>query len=40
MPGVLIRYAMLAESAAPSDQALDDIAHQLFLPLVRYHASL
>ncbi|WP_188895097.1 TetR/AcrR family transcriptional regulator [Microlunatus endophyticus] len=40
MPGVLIRYAMLAERAAPSDQALDDIAHQLFLPLVRYHASL
>lgn len=40
MPGVLIRYAMLAERTAPSDQALTDIAHQLFLPLVRYHAAL
>jgi AcrR family transcriptional regulator len=40
MPGALIRYTMIAERAAPSDQALEDIAHQLFLPLVRYHASL
>lgn len=39
MPGVLIRYHMITERAAPSDQALDDIANQLFLPLVRYHAS-
>jgi AcrR family transcriptional regulator len=40
MPGTLIRYSMIAERAAPSDQALETIAHQLFLPLVRYHASL
>lgn len=39
MPGMLIRYAMIAERAAPSDEALDHIANQLFLPLVRYHAS-
>lgn len=40
MPGMLIRYSMIAERAAPSDQALEHIAHQLFLPLVHYHASL
>ncbi|XVQ16148.1 TetR/AcrR family transcriptional regulator [Spirillospora sp. CA-255316] len=40
MPGMLIRYSMIAERTAPSDQALDHIAHQLFLPLVKYHASL
>ena len=40
MPGALIRYNMIAERAAPSDQALEHIARQLFLPLVRYHASL
>ncbi len=40
MPGMLIRYSMLAERTAPSDQALENIAHQLFLPLVRHHASL
>ncbi|MDP4505845.1 TetR/AcrR family transcriptional regulator [Nonomuraea turcica] len=40
MPGMLIRYSMIAERSAPSDQALDHIAHQLFLPLVHYHASL
>ncbi|HZE38649.1 MAG TPA: TetR/AcrR family transcriptional regulator [Stackebrandtia sp.] len=39
MPGVLIRYSMIAERAAPSDRELQNIAHQLFLPLVRYHAS-
>lgn len=39
MPGVLIRYSMIAERTAPSDQALEHIAHQLFLPLVRHHAS-
>jgi AcrR family transcriptional regulator len=40
MPGMLIRYSMIAERSAPSGQALDHIAHQLFLPLVHYHASL
>ena len=40
MPGVLIRYSMIAERTAPSDEALERIAYQLFLPLVRYHASL
>jgi AcrR family transcriptional regulator len=40
MPGMLIRYSMIAERSAPSDQALDHIAHQLFLPLVKYHAAL
>lgn len=40
MPGALIRYTMIAERTAPSDQALDHIANQLFIPLVRYHASL
>ncbi|GAB3404041.1 TetR/AcrR family transcriptional regulator [Flindersiella endophytica] len=40
MPGALIRYSMLVERAAPSDQALEHLANQLFLPLVRYHASL
>lgn len=40
MPGMLIRYSMIAERATPSDQALEHIARQLFLPLVRYHASL
>jgi AcrR family transcriptional regulator len=40
MPAMLIRYSMIAERAAPSDQALDHITHQLFLPLVHYHASL
>ncbi|WP_027946593.1 TetR/AcrR family transcriptional regulator [Amycolatopsis taiwanensis] len=40
MPGALIRYNVIAERAAPSEQALEQIAHQLFLPLVRYHASL
>lgn len=40
MPGTLIRYSMIAERAAPSDQALEHIAHQLFLPLVRHHAAL
>jgi AcrR family transcriptional regulator len=39
MPGVLIRYAMIAERAAPSDQALESIARQLFLPLAHYHAA-
>ncbi|MGW3958334.1 TetR/AcrR family transcriptional regulator [Amycolatopsis sp. NPDC005003] len=39
MPGALIRYHMIAERAAPSDQALEEIATQLFLPLVRHHAS-
>lgn len=39
MPGVLIRYAMLAERVAPSDEDLENIARQLFLPLVRHHAS-
>jgi hypothetical protein len=40
MPGVLIRYSMIAERSAPSDRELESIAHQLFLPLVRYYASL
>lgn len=40
MPGVLIRYSMIADRAAPSDDELENIAHQLFLPLVRHHASL
>lgn len=40
MPGVLLRYSMLAERRPPSEAALADIADQLFLPLVRYHASL
>jgi AcrR family transcriptional regulator len=40
MPARLIRYAMIAERTAPSDQALEHLAHQLFLPLVHYHASL
>ncbi|MFI6738187.1 TetR/AcrR family transcriptional regulator [Nonomuraea sp. NPDC050451] len=40
MPGALIRYNMISERAAPSDQALEHIANQLFLPLVRHHASL
>ncbi|GAA3566238.1 hypothetical protein GCM10022222_57650 [Amycolatopsis ultiminotia] len=39
MPGTLIRYNMITERIAPSDQMLDDITNQLFLPLVRYHAS-
>jgi AcrR family transcriptional regulator len=39
MPGTLIRYSMIAERAAPSDEALERIAYQLFLPLVHYHAS-
>lgn len=38
MPGMLIRYSMLAERTAPSDEALDHIARQLFLPLVHHHA--
>lgn len=40
MPGTLIRYSMLTERAAPSDEALEHLAHELFLPLVRYHAAL
>ncbi len=40
MPGVLLRYSMLAERRPPSEAALADIADQLFLPLVRHHASL
>ena len=40
MPGMLIRYSMIAERAAPSDEALEHIADQLFLPLVLYHAAL
>jgi AcrR family transcriptional regulator len=40
MPAMLIRYSMIAERTAPSDKALEHIAHQLFLPLVQYHASL
>ncbi|HEX5404932.1 MAG TPA: TetR-like C-terminal domain-containing protein [Pseudonocardiaceae bacterium] len=40
MPGTLIRCSMIAERAVPSDQALEHIAYQLFLPLVRHHASL
>jgi len=40
MPGELIRYSMIVERTAPSDQALEHIAQQLFLPLVHYHASL
>ncbi|WP_277991976.1 hypothetical protein [Amycolatopsis sp. MtRt-6] len=39
MPGALIRYRMLVERATPADQALEEIATQLFLPLVRHHAS-
>lgn len=39
MPGMLIRYSMIAERSAPSSEALDRIANQLFLPLIRYHAS-
>jgi hypothetical protein len=37
---MLIRYSMIAECAAPSDEALEHIADQLFLPLVRDHAAL
>lgn len=40
MPGALIRYSMIAERATPTDRALEDIANQLFLPLVRHHAAL
>lgn len=40
MPGILIRYSMIAERSAPSDEALDHIAQQLFLPLVRFHTAL
>jgi AcrR family transcriptional regulator len=40
MPGMLIRYSMIAERTAPSDRSLERIAHQLFLPLAHYHASL
>lgn len=40
MPGVLIRYSMIAERVAPSDQVLKNIADHLFLPLVAHHASL
>lgn len=40
MPGMLIRYSMIAERSAPSDETLDRIAHQLFLPLVRFHTAL
>ncbi|QDZ15217.1 TetR/AcrR family transcriptional regulator [Humibacter ginsenosidimutans] len=39
MPGMFVRYSMLAERTAPSDEALARIAHELFLPLVRYHAA-
>lgn len=39
MPGMLIRYSMLAERAAPSDEALEHLAHQLFMPLVQYHTA-
>ena len=39
MPGALIRYRTIVERAVPSGQALDEIANQLFLPLVRHHAS-
>ncbi len=39
MPGALIRYSMVADRVAPSDQALEHIATQLFLPLVRHHAG-
>lgn len=40
MPGALIRYHMIIERAVPSEQALDHIADQLFLPLVHHHAAL
>lgn len=40
MPGMLIRYAMIAERTAPSDEALERIAGQLFVPLVHHHANL
>jgi AcrR family transcriptional regulator len=40
MPGVLIRYTMIAERAAPSSEALEHITQQLLLPLLRHHASL
>ncbi|MHA7984781.1 TetR/AcrR family transcriptional regulator [Rathayibacter sp. CAU 1779] len=40
MPGMFIRYSMLAERIAPSSEELEHVAHQLFLPLVRYHAGL
>jgi AcrR family transcriptional regulator len=39
MPVMLVRYSMIAERAAPSDEALEHIARQLFLPLVRYHGG-
>jgi hypothetical protein len=40
MPGALIRYHMIIERAVPSEQVLDHIADQLFLPLVHHHAQL
>jgi len=39
MPGMLIRYSMIAERTAPSDETLENLASQLFLPLVRHHAA-
>lgn len=40
MPGMLVRYSMIAERTAPSDEELERIAHQLFVPLVHHHAPL
>jgi len=39
MPGTLVRYTMVAERTKPSDEDLEHLTNQLFLPLVRYHAS-
>lgn len=40
MPARLLRHSMIAERVALSDEALEQIAYQLFVPLVRHHASL
>lgn len=38
MPTNLLRYTMITEHAAPSDEAVDNIVDQLFIPLVRHYA--